>query len=154
MSDGFAELFEDSPLGRTLNIPVVDTFVDWDGASFGNQGPADVVFTESANNRIVIGENGQGHYRISVASQFGASKSSLVTAAVFLNGVVQSSLTMYREIANPNDIGSATIAGILELFPGDVLTLGYQTDKMNTNLILHHINFSVTTVVRGIVPTA
>ncbi len=60
---------------------------------------------------------------------------------------------MYREIGNPNDVGSATIMGFLDLDPGDVLTLRYKTDKMNNDIIIFHVNVTVSAILRAIVPT-
>lgn len=154
MSDAYAELFQDAPLGVNFNIPAVDTYELWGNASSGKQGPLDLIIGDAPNARMVVAENGKATYNILVSSQFGATKPSLVTATILLNDVVQSNLTMYREIGTPNDVGSGTITGVLDLEVGDVLTLAYKTDAVNNDIVLFHVNVSISSIVRAIVPTS
>ena len=153
MSDAFCGIFEDSPAGRTFSIPTADTFEAWNNASLSREGPDDLIIADIANNRVMVQTNGKGTYQVSIVTHFGASKPSLVTGSVFLNGVSQPNLSLYREIGTPNDVGSATIIDFLDLEPGDELTLRYKTDKMNNDVIIFHVNVTVSSVVRAIVPT-
>ncbi len=152
MSDGFAELTEISDPPTVLGLSVADAFVQYISGSDGPQGPVDIIQGDALNNRIVITENGQGTYLIALSAQIGATKKSLIGGAVFINDVFQPNLFCLREIATPNDIGSMSVTAISNLSSGDIITLRFESDTMNTNVLLFQVSLAVSSVVRDIVP--
>jgi len=152
MADGLAELTEISDPPTVLGLPIADTFVQYSSGSNGNQGPLDIIAPDALNNRIVVLDKGQGTYSIALSAQIGATKKSLIGAAVFINNVFQPNLLCLREIATPNDIGSMSVTAPSKLNPGDIITLRFESDKMNTNILLFQVTLAVSSQVRDIVP--
>jgi len=152
MSDGLAEIFQNTPLGPTLSLPTADTPVLYKTGNDGLQGPNDIVISDAINGRFVIGPTGQGKYDITLSITFGASKRSLCKAEIFVNGILQPNLFCAREIANPLDVGNVSTSGFLFLEADDEITLQFESDTPNTDISILHVNVTIKTAVRDIVP--
>ncbi len=152
MSDGIAEIFQNTPLGPTLSLPVAGTPVLYMTGNDGAQGPNDIIRPDAINGRFVIGSKGQGKYDLTLSITFGASKRSLCSGAIFVNGVLQDNLFCAREIANPLDVGNVSNSGILSLEANDEITLQFESDTPNIDISIFHVNVTIRSAVRDIVP--
>ena len=152
MSDGFATIFQSVALGQLLNLPNADEFVLYTTGDNGRQGPIDVILADALNGRFIINAQGDGEYKISVSIQAGATKRSRIAAAIFVNDVLQPSLICFREISNPTDVGSMSVSDVIPLVSGDEVTIKFESDTANTDVLIFQFNVAATTVIRSIIP--
>ena len=152
MSDGFATIFQSVALGQLLNLPNADEFVLYTTGDNGRQGPIDVILADALNGRFNINLQGNGEYNVSVTIQLGATKRSIIGAAIFVNGVQQPSLICFRQISNPMDVGSMSVFDVIPLVSGDEVTIKFESDTANTDILIFQLNVALTTVIRSIIP--
>lgn len=84
-----------------------------------NAGPVggSVVANGSAGSIII---NKIGKYEVSLSASFSSSGGAKVDGAAYLNGVRLGEVAFERDIANPNDVGSAGPSSVIEILQGDL----------------------------------
>lgn len=105
----YGELFEYTPAGTVISLPVADVFVKWDNASVGLEAGAGLIVGSAANDKMVVGAQGGGVYKVFEHVVYVAPIGNEVTVATFLNAAKQIKLTE-----------TATLGGASKAFPDSV----------------------------------
>ncbi len=147
------EMYEFNDAGSPINICQMDTFYGWISADPGSLSGSNLVtFTDSPDaDRLVVGANGGGTYKINVSVSFSGMDYLVIEGAVFKNAVRQQNL-VFRTLLTatglwPLNLNSADVSGIIQLNPGDYLDFrfakrdvpGVCTDDIN----IEALNFNI-----------
>lgn len=105
----YGELYEYTPAGTVISLPVADAFVKWATSIVGLETGAGFVVGDAGNDKMVIGAQGAGVYKVFEHVVYVAPIGSNVTLAAFLNAAQQTKLTE-----------TATLGGASMIFPDSV----------------------------------
>lgn len=141
-----AEMYEEDPSTHTtISLSNTTDYYGWVSATNGfTTGDPYISFTNNTTaDRLTIGSEGAGKYRVNVSVSFGGAASSLVTGAIHKNDVLQDNLVFLRYINSNGDVGSATVNGTIDVAAGDYLDLRFNADQTNKDLKIYIVNIEI-----------
>jgi hypothetical protein len=142
----YGEVYEIGPHTYTsIILNNAGVFVGWVSASQGDiSGSTYLNFQENSTaDRLVVGTDGAGKYRITLTSSFGGSSGPIITGAIFKNGVIQNDLVFKRNLNSNGDVGNATLSGIIDLQPGDYIDVRFAPDTNGERVDIYLLNLQV-----------
>jgi hypothetical protein len=112
LSQNFGQVYTSGGSGTQVPNTSYALMTQWDsdGVSSADITPA------AASNKITV--TNSGHYFVAFQVSFAGTTSSVVSAAVFWNGVEQSQVTVQRKLGTGSDVGSGSAFGIVDVTSG------------------------------------
>lgn len=141
-----AEMYEEGPSDMTtISLTNADTFYGWVSAKNGfTTGSPYINFQEDAvADRLVVGAEGAGKYRVNFTASIQGASSSLVTGAVFRNGIMQPNVVIIRHMNSTGDIGTVAVNGTIDLKPGDYIDVRFSSSSKVKDLNLYVMNLQI-----------
>lgn len=129
--------------GLQVDAVTADTWYEVSGTTAGLSSGGNYVTLAAAGGDITIGSMGAGIYRVSFTISMEANKACTLHGAVYVNGAKQNKISWRRDIANPNDVGSASAVGLLSLSAADIIDIRLTSDVNNTTIGIDHMNLSI-----------
>lgn len=141
-----AEMYEDGPTdATTIALTNTNVFYGWVSAKDGfTTGSPYIYFQDNAvADRLVVGPEGAGKYRVNFTASIQGAASSLITGAVFRNGVMSPNVVIIRNMNSTGDVGSVAVNGTIDLKPGDYIDVRFSSSSNVKDLNLYVINLEI-----------
>ena len=99
---------------------------------------------DHTNDRITV--TNAGVYEVSCVMSFSGTASTIYDMAIYVDGSINTTLTIQRDIGTGNTVGAAAISGLVSLTAGQVLTLWAKSDGTSKAFLVVHANLNVRSV--------
>lgn len=134
---------DDNAVGQTL----VNADQWYKITQFDTNGSSSGMTNDQADNKITV-ENA-GTYELTFVASFNGSASVVYHLAIYIDGVIDTSLKIQRDIGTANTVGAVAIAGLAAIGAGDDIEVYVSCDGNNKEYLQGHANLSIRTIGRG-----
>lgn len=101
------------------------------------------IVMSGANGKFTVKSGATGRYLIQYDASFFTNKGAIIHFHLLKNGVERDECSFQRDIFNANDVGSGATHTILDLAADDYLEVWVESDTVNTDIDIDHMNFSI-----------
>lgn len=145
--DSYGEMYEQG-LASVITVSTAGTYYGWTTASSGLvAGTGLVTFTDNSTaDRLTVGVDGGGIYRVDCFVSFSGSNSAVIEGAIYKTGSREDKISFTRKLGVGGDVGTAACSGLLSLSSGDYIDLRFTSDSNGDTLTIANLNVSITRV--------
>lgn len=136
----YGEIFESNDSGTSYALTS-------SGFSVWNSGTPGRVLGEpwitTSGSSFIVGSSGSGIYKISAHCSFSGPNGAVFRFAVFVNGDIRNDIrSAARTSGGQSDVEGIAMSGLVQLVPGDTVSLRFSSDGNNT-LSVNRANFNL-----------
>ena len=137
-STAYGEFNDRETPSSTLSLTVSGGFSTWTTGTAGVS--RQVTLTTSPNTFTIIED---GDYKLSCSfSVSSLSANTVISAAIFVDGVIVSNSRVERSFQNTNASGAFSISDMRTMTAGEAVTLRFATDN-DTTMTINNISFNI-----------
>jgi hypothetical protein len=138
----FGSLYENtgSP-GTEIDVATAGNYYGWVSATAGSLNGITADTADATADHLTIAT--AGDYYVSISLQFSGTAVAIIECALFVDGVENVQIEIYRKLGTAGDVGSASAAGTLSLSASDELSIRCTSDSNGDDVDVWAANLSV-----------